>query len=59
MEQLESYDEFFVISDSLKENVSKMSDCQINMMAEIIANSIRDSQAKIRAEFEKENECTE
>ena len=59
MENFESYGEFFFISDCLKENVSKMSDCQINVMAEIIANSIRDSQAKIRAEFEKEDKCTE
>ena len=50
MQEIESYNEFVIISDEFK----GLSECQLNAISERIADSIRETEAKIRAEFEKD-----
>jgi len=54
MEEIESYGEFIIASDSLKEKLFPLSECQLNFISSRIADSIRETEDKIRAEFEKD-----
>ncbi len=44
----------FIVSDNYKKELLNMDENQINAISERIADSLRDTQAKIRSEFEKD-----
>lgn len=54
MEETESYGEFIIASDYLKEKLFPLSECQLKAISARIADSIREIETKIRAEFEKD-----
>ncbi len=55
MQDYNPYQGTFIICDELKEKTSKMSEFQIHMIAERIAISIRDTEEKLKEEFEKKS----
>lgn len=54
MEESDFYQSYFVMSEKGTEKLSNMSESQIHAIAARLADSIRDTEAKIRHEYEKE-----